>query len=523
MLFSQPRENIDSAIVAKIKDEGINRSQVMQHLNTLCNVYGPRLTGSPGFKRAAGWAMSALSEWGISDVHLESWGPFGKGWTLRRYWANVQGLQPFPLISYPKAWSSGTSGTVTGDVIFFEAETDSAIDLYRGRIKGKFVLLGEPRDVEAHFAPEADRISDSVLLELANAGPPGVRGRRQFSMAPDQKQRAMVAYKKLDLCQKEGAAAILTVSRGDGGTIFVQGATVPAHPDTPFVRRTSPYDPKAPKLVPQIAVGAEHYNRLVNMLRNGEKVRMEMDLEVDMTKPDSGYNIIGEIPGTDLKDEVVMIGAHFDSWHAGTGATDDATGTAACMEAMRILRVLDLRPRRTIRIALWGGEEQGLLGSEAYVKKHFGSRDNTGQGPGTVTLLPDAENFSVYFNHDNGTGRIRGVYMEGNESARPIFRAWLEPFREYGASTVSLRRTGGTDHQSFDAIGLPAFQFIQDEIEYDTRTHHSNMDLYERVQEPDMKQAAVILAAFACQAANRAERFPRKALPVSMPAPPVNR
>jgi hypothetical protein len=411
---------------------------------------------------------------------------------------------------------------VSGDVLYLDAETDSALELFRGKIKGKFILLSESRDVDPHFAPEAERMSDSVLLVLSNAGPARDRTRRTFSMNPDQKARALLTYRKLELCQQEKAAAVLTVSRGDGGTIFVQGASVPSHPDTPWTHRPSAYDEIAPRLVPQIVVGVEHYNRLLHMVRSGERPRLEMNLDVHMADTDSGYNIIAEIPGTDLREEIVMIGAHFDSWHAGTGATDNATGTTACMEALRILRALDLHPRRTIRIGLWGGEEQGLLGSRAYVKQYLGSREADGSSQAGVTLLPEGERFSAYFNHDNGTGRIRGVYMEGNEAVRPIFRAWLEPFRDFGASTLSLRRTGGTDHQSFDAIGLPAFQFIQDAIEYDTRTHHSNMDLVERVDELDMKQAAVIIATFAYHAAMRNELLPRKATSAPPPVPGSN-
>jgi Zn-dependent M28 family amino/carboxypeptidase len=313
------------------------------------------------------------------------------------------------------------------------------------------------------------------------------------------------------MCEKEGAAAILTVSRaGDGGNIFVQQATVPAHPDTPFTRRINVYDPKVPKILPQVAVGVEHYNRLIRMIQKGEQPKVEMNLDVNFYKEDSSYNIIAEIPGTDLKDEVVMMGGHFDSWHGGTGATDDGTGSAVCMEAMRILKTLDLKPRRTIRVGLWGGEEQGLLGSAAYVTKHFGERD---AATSAVKQKPEAEKFSAYFNNDNGTGKVRGVYMQGNDAVRPIFRAWLKPFYDMGATTLTLDNTGGTDHQSFDRLGLPGFQFIQDEIEYSSRTHHSIMDVYDRAQPEDLKQAAVIMAAFAYNAAMRDEKFPRKPLP----------
>lgn len=506
--FSLPlwaQEKTDSAAIARIKDEGMNRSQVMEILSYLTDVYGPRLTGSPEYNRAANWARTKLTSWGLQNAHLEAWGPFGRGWSLKRFSTHGIGSTTFPLIAYPKAWSPGTDSTVNGDVVYFDAKTDSAVKTYRGKLKEKFVLFDEQRELKAHFEPEARRLADSSLLKLANAEMPEPRQRR-FELTPEQKTAALVNYHKWELCQKEGAIAVLSLSRGDGGNIFVGEATVPAHPDTPSARRISAYSPKAPKILPQAAVAAEHYNRMVRMLQKGERVKMEMNFEVNFTKEDSSHNVIAEIPGTDLKDEVVMIGAHFDSWHGGTGTTDNGTGSAVCMEAMRILKTLGLQPRRTIRIGLWGGEEQGLLGSQAYVKHHLGTKD-TGQ---IITLKPEGEKFSVYFNHDNGTGRVRGVYMQGNEAARSIFRTWLEPFKEWGASTLSLSNTGGTDHLSFDAVGLPGFQFIQDEMEYGSRTHHSTMDVWDRAQAEDLKQASVIMAAFTYHAAMRDEKFPRK-------------
>lgn len=514
-VFAQEtKETYDSAAVAKIRDEGMNRSRVMEILSYLSDVYGPRLTGSPGFKRAAEWAKQELTSFGLQDAHLEGWWPFGRGWELKRYSANVLAEQNFPLISYPRAWSPGTKET--GEIVYLGAATDSALEASKPNVKGKFVLLNEPRDIKAHWDPEATRDADSVLLKLANADLPrmGGRGGRRFQMSPEFKARALLEYHKLKLCEDQGAAGLLTISRGDGGNIFVQQASVTTHPDTPFAGRINAYDPKAPKMLPQIVVGAEHYNRLVRMIQKGEHPRLELDLEVELTKVDSGYNIIAEIPGSDLKDEVVMIGGHFDSWHGGTGATDDGTGSAVCMEAMRIIKALDLHPRRTIRIGLWGGEEEGLLGSQAYVNRHLGEREGSFFEPTRkVTQKPDAANFDVYFNHDNGSGRLRGVYMQGNEAVRPIFREWLKPFADLGASTLTLNNTGGTDHLSFDAVGLPGFQFIQDELEYGTRTHHSTMDLYDRAQPEDVKQGAVIMAAFAYDAAMRDAKFPRKPLP----------
>lgn len=515
-------ETFDSSAIAQIKDEGMNRSQIMDVLSTMTDVYGPRLSWSPGYKRAADWARKTLESWGLENAHLESFTPMGKGWTLKSYSANVRGNQNFPLNSFPKAWSPGVS--TTADIIHLDVATDSALQTYRGKLKGKFVMVSDTRDIAAHFAPEATREADSTLLELANADDPANSPRRRrFEQTPEAKRRSLLDYNKLLMCEKEGAAGILTIGRGDGGTIFVQQASVPSHPDTPFAKRVAAYNPSAPKILPQIQVGAEHYNRIARMLKKGETLKLAVSLEVNESKVDSGYNVIAELPGTDLKDEVVMVGAHFDSWHAATGATDNATGSAVCMEALRIIKTLGLKPRRTIRIALWGAEEQGLMGSEAYVKEHLGEKqESSGDQSGKITYKPAADKFSVYFNNDNGTGKVRGVFMQGNELARPVFRAWLKPFESMGASTLTLRNTGGTDHLSFDAIGIPGFQFIQDEIEYGTRTHHSNMDYYDRVQPEDLKQAAVLMASFAYNAAMRPERFPRKPLPAPQTAQGAN-
>jgi hypothetical protein len=481
----------------------------MEILQWMTDIYGPRLTGSPGYKKAAEWAREKMEGMGLENARLEGWGPFGRGWELNRYSAHVVTPQRFPLISYPKAWSEGTRGTVSGEVLYLDAKTDSALQTYRGRLRGKFLLFSERRTISAHVEPEARRRSEENLLELANAPSPEDRRSRRWERSAEEQQKAMLEYKKLLMAAEERAAAILTISRGDGGNIFVQSATVPNHPDTPWTNRISPWSTKTPKTPPQIVVGAEHYNRLIRMLEKGQAISMELQLDVSFFEEDSGYNVIAEIPGTDLRDQVVMIGAHFDSWHGGTGTTDNAAGSAVCMEAMRILRALNLQPRRTIRIALWGGEEQGLLGSKAYVKKYLGEQSGPDTNRTTRHKLA-AEKFSAYYNLDNGTGKIRGVYMQGNDAVRPIFREWLKPFKDLGASTLTLSNTSGTDHLTFDAIGLPGFQFIQDEIEYSTRTHHSTMDLYDRAQEEDLKQAAIIVAAFAYNTAMRDERIPRK-------------
>lgn len=514
---AQPvQEKIDTAAISKIKEEGMYRSKAMETLSWLTDVYGPRLTGSPEFAEAAEWAKKKLEELGLQNVAIESW-KFGKGWSLKSFSAQMTEPRTLPLIAYPKAWSPSTKGNVRGNAVYLDVKTEDDLQKYKGKLKGAIVLISEPRDLKAHFTPEADRLKDEELLKMANADMPRGRGRggmRDTSAFRKFMERATMTRKRLEFCQQEGALVIVETSQGDGGTLFVQGASVPQPADTPMDRRMGPYDPKAPKILTQIVVAAEHYNRMVRMIQKGSRVKLELNLEAEFYDDQPGLNIVGEIPGTDLKDEVVMIGGHFDSWHGGTGATDDGTGSAVCMEAMRILKTLDLKPRRTIRIGLWGGEEEGLLGSKAYVTSHFGERDTAqGSASGEIKKKPDYEKFYAYFNNDNGTGKVRGVYMQGNEATRPIFRAWLAPFTDMGASTLTLENTGGTDHLSFDGIGLPGFQFVQDEIEYSTRTHHSNMDVFDRVQEEDVKQASVIMVAFAYDAAMREGKFPRKPLP----------
>jgi carboxypeptidase Q len=507
-------EPVDSSAIAGIIDEGTHRSQVMETLSMITDVIGPRLTWSPGYDSAASWVARTLARWGVENVHREAWAPRGRGWSLERYSAHVTAPVVFPLLSYPKAWSPGTDGTVEGTVIHMEAQDDSTLATYAGKLAGAIVLLGNPVEITPDFTPRASRQSDSTLLALANAGPAGRRPRRA-DWRNRWLQRRIFEQRKLLLCQSEGVAAILTPSTTDLGILRVGEASVADHPDTPYAQRRSAYDPEAPHTVPQIVVAAEQYNRLTRILRTGTPVRMELSLAVQWTAADSGFNLIGEIPGTDLKDETVIIGAHLDSWHAGTGATDNASGVAVCMEAMRILKVRDLHPRRTIRIALWGGEEQGLYGSRDYVRRHLGERvamaDSSGDSTSTrweYTYTPEGERFAGYFNYDNGAGRIRGVYMQGSEALRPIFRDWLAPFAEMGASTLTLRGTSSTDHTAFTALGLPGFQFIQDELEYDGTTWHTSMDVLDRVVEDDLRQSAIIMAAFAYSAATSAEPLP---------------
>jgi hypothetical protein len=533
--------------IERIKDEGMKRSQVMQTLSYLSDVIGPRLTASPNMKRANNWTRETLEKWGMQNAHLESWGPFGRGWSLKRFSAQVTEPQDIPLIAYPKAWSPATNGAVTGDVVYLDAKSEADLEKYKGKLKGAIVLTQVTRDLKARFEPLGTRRDEKNLLALADAPAPGggpnrgVGGGGGFRLTPEQRAALRFNVRKLMFAEEEGAAVLVDGSRaGDGGTIFVQQATVPQPvPEVPFgpgaPRQKAAYDKDAPKYLPQIVVANEHYNRIVRMLQAGEKVKMEVNIGVEWQDADPmGYNTVAEIPGSDptLKDEIVMLGGHMDSWHAGTGATDNGAGVAVAMEAMRIIQTLGLKPRRTIRIGLWTGEEQGLLGSAAYVAQHFGKLEPGNPGtvpPGTpnsppaappkLVTTPEYEKFDAYFNLDNGTGKIRGVYLQGNEGVRPLFRQWLMSFRDrpgenvWGANTLSISNTGGTDHLSFDRIGLPGFQFIQDEIEYDTRTHHSNMDVFDRIQADDMKQAATIMAAFVYLTAMRDEKIPRKPAP----------
>lgn len=534
----QPAKNSNDPI-ERIKDEGMNRSQVMQTLSYLTDVIGPRLTASPGLKRANEWTRDKMKEWGLENAHLEAWGPFGRGWSLKSFSAEIISPLGIPLIAYPKAWSLPTNGPLTADVVYVDAKDEAGLAKFKGTLKGKIVLASPIRDVKAWLEAPGSRLTEKDLLRLANAQDPAKdrNGGPMAMMANPRMQEfinaAIFDAKKMKFFLDEGAALILSPSRsGDGGTIFLENAAIPKEvkPGSPmevitdlFMGKVNPWDKDAPANLPQVTIAIEHCNRLIRMLQAGEKLQAKINLDVQFHGDDlNAYNTIAEIPGTDKKDEIVMVGAHMDSWHSGTGATDNGAGCAAAMEAVRILKALNLQPRRTIRIGLWSGEEQGLFGSRAYVKQHFGTRGDDGSpqaemaammggGPNAkINAKPDYEKFSAYFNLDNGTGKIRGVYLQGNEAVRPIFRDWLMPFADLGATTLTISNTGGTDHLSFDGIGLPGFQFIQDPVEYDTRTHHSNMDVFDRIQADDMKQSATIMAAFLYNAAMRDEKLPRK-------------
>ena len=502
----QPQEKIDYEAIYKIKDEGFARSQVMNIMSWLTDVYGPRLTNSPGFRKAGEWAVKEMSSWGLANVKLEPWtgptGPFGRGWSNDKFY--MQATTPggsFPIIGMSQAWTPGTEGLVSGDAILAVIDTPEDLAKFKGQLKGKWVLSAAMRDVPALWTPPAQRYTTEQLKDLetetdtapragrgGRAGAPGRAG----GPAGGRGGAQSLAAQRTQFYKDEGVLGLITPGRGDGGTVFVQGG--------------GSREPNAPAGLPSIAIAVEHYGRIARTLEKQMPVKIEADIKNTFHEDPSSFNVVGELPGTDKADEVVMIGAHFDSWHGGTGATDNAAGSAVMMEAMRILKQSGVKLRRTVRIGLWGGEEQGLLGSRAYVTEHFADR-------ATMALKPAHAKFAGYFNVDNGTGAIRGVYLQGNEAVAPIFETWMKPFNNIGMSSLTIRDTGGTDHQSFDAVGLPGFQFIQDPVEYNTRTHHSTMDVYERIQEEDMRKNAVIVATFVYNAATRDTPLPRKPLP----------
>ena len=486
------------SVTDTIKKHGLEHSQVMEHASYMCDVYGPRLTGSPMLDKATEWAVEELNSWGLANVHLEEWGPFGRGWELEHFEIHSTSPSYWPVIAFPKAWSPTASGTA--EVIYLQADDEEDLEQYKGKLTGKFVLMDTIRNVDEWFKAPAKRHDSESLLRLANSSKPTPRPRRDYSSSG--RYRFNKALWKF--LEEEKPLAVLDRSyKGDLGTVFVSGARTGAGNSRDEDR----------DVIPQITLSVEHYNRIFRLLNKGIVTELTFEMKSRYTNPDGmEHNIIAEIPGTDLADEVVMFGAHFDSWHTGTGATDNAAGSTVMMEVARILKETikstGIQPRRTLRLALWTGEEQGLYGSRAYVGEHyaeFGDRGWTPQG-----LKADQSKISAYYNLDNGTGKIRGVYLQGNDKVAEIFREWLVPFHDLEAETVTLRNTGGTDHLPFDGAGIPAFQFIQDAVAYSTRTHHSNMDNWDHLVEDDLKQAATIIASFVWNTSQRDELLPRK-------------
>jgi hypothetical protein len=498
VLFAQ--DKADESVNDLIRKHGLEQSQIMETASWMMDVYGPRLTGSPMLDKATDWVQGTLKDWGMQNVHLEEWGPFGRGWELEHFAMNAHTPNYWQLIAYPKAWSPSTDGVVTGEVIYLNASDEEELAQYKGKLKGKFVLVDTIRTIKEWFKPPALRHDTEKLLNMANAQKPTPRPRRNYNRLGGMTFNA----KMWQFLAEEAPLAVLDRSyKGDLGTVFVSRA------------RTSegrPWD-KDRVVVPQATLAVEHYNRIFRLINKGIPVQLSMEIKSRYTNPDGmEHNIIAEIPGTDLKDEVVIFGAHLDSWHAATGATDNGAGSSVMMEVARIvLKTIEesgQKPRRTLRLALWTGEEQGLYGSRGYVKNHYADF-----APGTYTpqsLKPAQEKVAAYFNMDNGTGKVRGVYLQGNEDVAPIFRKWLHPFKDLGASTLTLSNTGGTDHLAFDAVGIPGFQFIQEPIAYSTRTHHSNMDNWDHLVAEDLQQAATVIASFVWHTAQREEKLPRK-------------
>ena len=504
-------EKVDLSVVNRIRSEAFSNSKVMDTMFYLTDVHGPRLTNSPNYRAAGDWAVSRLKEYGIVNVREEKWGPFGRDWQCKYYEGHMVEPQFSSLMAIPLAWTESTNGSVTGEPMLAVIRTEADMDKFKGKLRGKIVMTANPRPLPFPTTPEAHRFTDAELAAEMEAPDPSRQG---FLSAPTpinrggspgasapmtREQRQALQDKIVTFMKDEGVLLTITASsNGLGGAIFAASG--------------GSYDPKHPVAVPGVALMPEQYNRIARLLEHNVPVKLEFNIQNELSASNvDSFNIVGEIPGNGPhKDQLVMLGAHFDSWHGGTGATDNAAGSAVMMEATRILKAINQPMDRTVRIALWGGEEEGLLGSRAYVKEHFGDRE-------TMKVTAEHAKLSGYFNYDNGTGKIRGVYLQGNDMMRPIFESWFTPFKDLGAGAISIRNTGGTDHLSYDAVGLPGFQFIQDPMDYETRTHHSNMDVYDRIQPGDLMQASAIVASFVYNTATRPDMLPRKPLPPPQP------
>ncbi len=514
----EKQEKVDLETITRIRYEGFHNSKVMDYATGLMDSIGERLTGSPNMKRANEWTRDQLAAMGLSNAHLEPWGPFGRGWANQ--YVNVRMTSPdiAPLLVYAKAWTPGTNGVVTGKCIRVNIEKKEDFDKYKGKLAGMIAIMGPDAEVKPITEAPYRRYTDDDLAKIAEYQIPGERPPFRFA---DFIKRQQFVQELNQFLADEKVLAVIDHSRGTagGGTVFVQSG--------------GSYKTGETTTVPQLTMASEHWSRIARLLQQKKDVTLELNVVNTFYDDDPmQYDTIAELPGTDKKDELVMLGAHLDSWHAGTGATDNGAGTIVMMEAMRILKALDIKPRRTIRIGLWSGEEEGLLGSQGYVEHHFGSRppmDDPGmkgmptllrREAGPVTVKPEQAKVSGYFNVDNGSGKIRGIYLQENEAVEPIFEAWMRPFKDLDMTTITMRNTGGTDHLSFDAVGIPGFQFIQDPIEYETRTHHSNMDVYDRLQPEDLKQMAVIVASFVYETAMRDQMLPRKPIQPPLPREP---
>jgi hypothetical protein len=524
-------ETLDLNMYQRIRDEGLNHSHVMEFANALMDGIGPRLTGSPNLAKANAWTRDTLTKIGLENAHLEDWGEFGLGWQQLNTWARMVTPDTAVLIVQATPWSPATPGPVTGDVVYVNIQTEKDFDEYRGKLEGKVVLFGAMRDVPPVDKPLFERDTDKDLEDIAGF-PVSAGSGGQAGLTPEMQARLQERLNRLRLIDSvakffadEKVAAVIEPSRdgknggGSGGTIF---------DDNGAALGRTPYIAEKRVKVPVVVAAIESYGRLFRLIQNHAPVSVEINVDTKFAgEHEHGFDTVAEIPGTDakLKEQVVMVGGHLDSWIAGTGATDNGAGTVVAMEAVRILKALDVKPRRTIRIALWTGEEEGLFGSKGYCTIHFGSAATSTapdqmqlpefmrRAAGPLVVKPEQKLISAYFNVDNGTGKIRGIYTQGNAAIAPIFAQWIAPLKDLGVTTITNRNTGGTDHLSFDAVGIPGFQFIQDMLDYESRTHHSNEDVVERLQPADLKQIATVEAIFLYNAAQRDQMLPRKPLP----------
>jgi len=507
------QDRADLSIVHRIRAEAFQNSQVMDTLFYLTDVNGPRVTNSTGFKAAADWVVKRLEEYGLVNVKQEPWGTFGRSWNYSHYEGHMLEPQYAPLIGFPLAWTPGTDGMKQGEAVLAPLNSEADFEKYKGQLRGKMVLTMTPKELTMPTTPLAHRLTEDELFQRAMTpdpsrqvfGPGGpAAANRNAGPPPDPAAQRRFRERMAQFLREEGPAVIVTYSTiADTGTVFgSSGGSYKAG------------DPIPP---PSVVITPEHYNRIARLIEHKVPVKLAFDIRAKFgDAAEQSFNVVGEIPGGRKKDEIVMIGGHLDSWHGGTGATDNASGSSVAIEAMRILKSLNVQMDRTVRIALWSGEEEGLLGSIAYVKNHFADRAD-------MKLKPEYSKLVAYYNDDSGTGRFRGINVGGNDMVKPIFEAWLKPFNDLGATTVAgvsapaNRVPGGTDHTSFDYVGLPGFGFLQDPIEYGTRTHHSNMDVYDRVQKGDLMQAAAIEASFAYHTAMRPEMLPRTPTPKPQP------
>lgn len=493
----------DLAMQTRIRQEGFRNSKVMEYGAALTDRIGARLTGSPSMKKANEWTRQTFEEMGLANAHIESY-DFGRGWSFEHVNVRMTAPHTAPLYGLPKAWTPGTNGPVRGKAVKVKLESKEDLEKNKGKFAGMMVMIGDLKELKP-VESKIERYDEKELAELGDYRIPTPVERN----IPDGLRRQQFRKDLAQWAMDEKIAALIDVGAGDDATFRVQSGGSQKVED--------------PIGVPAIVLAPEHYGRISRLLDAKQEVELEVDVRARFHEDDrNAYNTIAELPGGDRKNEVVMLGAHLDSWHTGTGATDNAAGSVVMMEAMRILKALGVTPRRTIRVALWSGEEQGLLGARAYVAKHYAPRAEPKDPEqaklplwartekGALTILPDHARISAYFNVDNGTGRIRGIYAQENAAAAQLFTSWIAPLRDLGVTTVTMRNTTATDHIPFDEVGIPGFQFIQDDVEYFGRTHHTNWDTFERLQREDLMQAAVVVASIVWETANRAELLPRK-------------